>query len=187
MDAGGIPIVHNRDVLREPFDEAYLSLGQGCSAGSHHVGDSKLVHREHIQIAFNQIAFVLPGHLVLGEPDSVKGLVLDVDVRLLGVHVLGVRFSGFLRLQGPGPERYDPSAHRMDREHDTVEKPVVQSVVRIIGGAQSRLKEIFILVAGGLGCVGKGVTARWSPSKAIFLDGSVLQSPGMEIFKYFVL
>ena len=139
------------------------------------------MHREHIQIALDQIAFVLAGHLVLREPDAVKRLVLYVDVRLLGVHILGVWLSLFLGLQCPGPERDNPSTHRMDREHHAVIEPVVQPVVRIVCGTQTCLKEIFILVPGRFRRICQGMPARRGPAETIFLNRGIFQASAPEI------
>lgn len=183
MYAGGVTVVHDRHVLREPLDEADLPLRQRRAAGGHDIGDTELVHRKHIQIPFHEIALVLARHLVLGEPDPVQRPVLYIDVRLLGVHVLGVGLAFLLGSQRPGSEGNDPSAHGMDREDHAVVEPVAQPVVRIVGGAQSRLKEILVLVAGGLRGVRQRMTAGRSPAKPVFLDRRILQTSGVEIFK----
>ena len=71
----------------------------------------------------------------------------------------------------------------MDREHHAVIEPVVQPVVRIVCGTQTCLKEIFILVPGRFRRVCQGMPARRGPAETIFLDCSVLQPSGVEIFK----
>ena len=51
LDAGGIPVIKDGDIVSELLDETDLALCESGSARSDHIEDAQLVHREHIQIA----------------------------------------------------------------------------------------------------------------------------------------
>ena len=53
MHAGGIPVVHDRHVLRELMDKPDLLHGEGGAAGGHHVAYPELMHHDHVDIALD--------------------------------------------------------------------------------------------------------------------------------------
>ncbi len=180
VDAGGIAVVHNGHVVREPLDQTNLPLRQCRAAGGHDIGDAQLVHGKHIQIAFDKIAVVPLRDFVLGEPDTVQRQILDIDVTFLGVDVFR---DGLVGLQGPGSEGNDAPAYGMDRKYDPIIEAVTERAVFLVAGAKSGVKQVFFLVSGRLGSIGEGSAAGRRPSETIFRDGRIFQAPGIEIIQ----
>ena len=177
MDAGRIAVVHDGHVLGELLDETDLLRSQGGAAGGHDVGNAELVHRQHVQVAFHEVAFVLPGHLRLGEVDAVERLGLDVDLGFLGVDVLR---DGLVLEEGPPAESDDAAAHGVDREHDAVVEAVVERAVVPLG-TETGLRQVFRLVAFLHGGFGEGGLGFRRPAEPVFRDGLVQQAAGAEI------
>ena len=178
VDAGRVAVVHDGDVLGEPLDEADLLHGEGGAAGGHDVRDAQLVHGQDVQVAFHEVALVRAGDGGLGEIDAVQGAGFHVDLRLLGIHVLG---DGLVGEQGASAEGDDAAAHRMDREHHPVVEAVVQGAVRVPLGAEARFQQVFVLVALLLRRFRERVLGFRGPSQAVLGDGLVLEAAGMEI------
>ena len=71
MDSRGIAVIHYRDVLRELADQVDLFDSKRSTAGGYHIGDSELMHGQHVEIALHQYAPVPACNLALGEIYSV--------------------------------------------------------------------------------------------------------------------
>ena len=177
MDAGRVAVVHDGHVFGETLHQADLLDGEGGAAGGDRVQEAELVEGQDVEVALHEIDAVPFGDLILGEVDAVEGTGLDVNLRFLGVYILG---DGLVAQQGPPAEGNHAPADRMDREHDPVVETVMERAV-VPFGAEARLGQVFGLVAGLAGGFGEGGFALRGPSEAIFLDGLVFQAAGAEV------
>ena len=59
MDSGRVSIIHYRHIVGEPLHQANLLDCERCATGGHCIGDSYLVHGEHIEISLYQIDLIL--------------------------------------------------------------------------------------------------------------------------------
>ena len=57
---GSVAVIDDRDIVCELPDQTDLLDGERCAAGSHHIGDSELMHRKHIEISLDKDTSVLP-------------------------------------------------------------------------------------------------------------------------------
>ncbi len=76
-------------------DHADLALCEGGSGGSHHIFHPRLVHRNHIGVAFHEIDVLLFVDGVFGEIDAVKRVALVIDGVFAGVDILSRVFAVF--------------------------------------------------------------------------------------------
>ena len=104
------------------------------------------MHRQHIQVSLNEIAFVLADDLALREIDSIQCRALVIDLRLRRIDILSDVGSLVVRAQSPAAESQHAAAHRMDRENHAVVELVAQRAVVTLYADTGRGKE-FLLVA----------------------------------------
>ena len=122
MDARRITVVEHGDVLRVTLDEADLLHCQRGAAAGHHILDADLVHAQHVEIAFHEDTFVLAGDGVFGKIDTVKRLLLVVNLRLWRVLV----FRAFLVVGEDAAAKADNTPRQaVDGEHHTAMVTVV--------------------------------------------------------------
>ena len=171
MDAGGVPVVHHRHVLRELADHPDLFDGQGRAAGSDDVPDAELVHRDDVHVAFQQVAAAGLGDLGLRQPDAVEVAALDVNLRLRGIDVLR---DGVVGAEGPPAEGDHAAAQGVDREHHPLVEAVGQAAV-VVTDAEAAVHEVFLLVAGGEGGLRQRMAVRGRPAEAELGEGPVLE------------
>ena len=69
----------------------------------------------------------------------------------------------------------------MDRENDPVIEAVVEALVAVIFGAEAGLEQVFVLITGGFGSLGKGFPALWGPAELILRDGFVFQTTRLKV------
>ena len=176
VDARGVAVVHDGDVLRELLDQAHLLHRERGAAGGHDVGDAELVHHHHVHVALHQDAAVLPGDVALGEIDAQQVAALDVDLRLGRIDV----FGRIVRAERAAAERDHAPAHRVDREHHALAELVRQRAVVVLH-RQAGAQQVLILVAGGAGGVHQGRPPRRRPAQPPVLDRGILDAAGAEI------
>ena len=139
------------------------------------------MHREHIQIALDQIAFVLPGYLAFREINSVERAALVINLRFRGIYV----FSdiGFLVIgnQCPSAESNDPAAYRMHRKHHAVIELVDEGAV-IAPDAHAHGCKEFRFIAFGQCRPGQCRTVFWRPAEPELVYRGIFQASASEIF-----
>ncbi len=170
LDAGLVTVVDDGDLLGKALDQADLLHGQRGARRGHHVGDARLVHRDHVGVTFHQDALVGLGDAVLGLEDAVERAALVVDLALRAVDIFGDALVG---LQGTAAEGDYAAADGVDREHDPVEEAVVELAAPLPFQAKTGSHEVFFLVAGLQGGGGKSQRARGGVAQAELADGLV--------------
>ena len=60
MDTGSVSVVQHGDITREPFDQPYLRLGQSRTSTCYHVLDTRLIHRDNVQLSLHQVTHIGP-------------------------------------------------------------------------------------------------------------------------------
>ena len=60
VNARLVSVIEYGEVGSEAVDEPYLLHRKRSAAGGNHIGDAQLLHSDHVHIALNQVAFVLP-------------------------------------------------------------------------------------------------------------------------------
>ena len=180
MDSRGIAVIHYRDVLRELADQVDLFDSKRSTAGGHHIGDSELMHGQHVEISLHQYAPVPARDLALGEIYSVKSCLLVIYLSLGRIDILADIPLLVVGAQGAAAEADDSPADSMNREHGPLPEFVRQRTV-ILLDAYSRSDQIFRLVAILNGLFAKCGPLHRRPAQTVFLNGGVFQSAALEI------
>ena len=141
--SGTVTVIDDGDVVGELADEPDLFDRKRCSAGCNDIGDTQLVHREHVKIALNKDTLVLTRNFILGEIDSVQRPALHIDLRFLGIHVFR---DGLVGLESSATESDHSAADRMYREDHAVMECVHHPAV-VIFLAQAGIEEVLFLVS----------------------------------------
>ena len=71
MDTRSVAVEHQHQVLRIFVDDPDLVHGEGSAAGGHDVRYAQLVHAQHVEIAFDDVAAALADHLGPSEIQTV--------------------------------------------------------------------------------------------------------------------
>ncbi len=145
LDAGGVAVVEQYDVLREAVQYAYLVLGE-CRAGvGHYVLYATLVHGDDVGVALHHVDAILLGYGFLSLEYAVQLVVLVVDDGVGRVDVLLVYALG-ARVEHTSAEGYHLAADTYPGEHGTAGEAVYEVAV-VAGVAEARLQQKFLLVA----------------------------------------
>ena len=138
------------------------------------------MHRQHVQIAFHQVAFIQLRYLALGEIDAVQRPALVVNLCLRGIYVFSDIGGLVVRPERTSAECYDSSADRMYRKHRPVIEFVYQAAV-IPLDADSGGRQEFLLVAFRQCGFSQCVSAFRRPAETIFLNRGIFQASAPEI------
>ena len=76
MNACGITVVEEHNVLRESVKGANLVDAECCARVGHHILNPALVHGNHIHVALHHVHFIFLCYLFLGLVDAVQFVVL---------------------------------------------------------------------------------------------------------------
>ena len=151
MDSRTVAVIDYSDIVGEFLYQTDLLDREGSTAGSHHVGDSELMHGQDVEVALYQDTFVLPGNFILCEIDSIQGLALYIYLCFRRIDIFG---NILVRTQGSAAESDDSSADGMNRENHPVVETVHEPAVIILYG-QPRFNKEFFLETGSTGSLRK--------------------------------
>ena len=179
LDAGGVAVIEDGEVVGEAVYQLDLVGGQGRARGGHHVLHAALVHGDDVRVALHQVAAVLLDDGLLGLVDAVEFVALVVDFRLGRVDVLHLDALGGGGQHAPA-EGHDLAAQRVEGEDDAAPEAVAQAVVvRLV--AEAGLDEEVALVALGQGFLGEGVVALGAVAQLELLDGVVAEAAAAQV------
>ena len=131
--AGAVAVISQKDSFRIAPEQSRLSGRECCPKGGDCLIESGLMHGNdiHVSLAEDQMIRLCPPGKI--ERVQVAAFVKDHGVR--GVDVLGLCVS-----QDTAAEADHAPPHILDREHDSVKKTVVQSLL-FIEDSNIRLKD----------------------------------------------
>ena len=159
------------------MDKPYLSRGEGRTRRGHDILDTRLVHRQYIGVALDQVAAALLLDGTLGLVDTVELVALVVDVRLGRVEVFAYLHARFKYPAAKGAIRISIAVHG---KHYPAGKQVVDASV-LAFATQSRFEQELCLVASFLGLLGQCVTLLWRIAKPELADNIFVEAPFPEI------
>ena len=114
IDTGLVPVVDYGNLLCEPLEQQDLFFSKGGSAACDYVFYSRLMHRNHVCIAFYQVAVLALRYGVTSLIKTVQHSFFLVDLALGRVHVLYRAL--FCRKNTPA-KGHDLAVYGADREH----------------------------------------------------------------------
>ena len=186
-DAGIVGVEHQDTVAGEALDDADVLGGEGGARCGDDVLEACLRHAEHIDIAFDDVAEVLPRHLVLGFEQAIGEVRLVIDG---GFGRIDVLLEGMIdALQDSTAECNALAGEGMMGEDDTPGKPTDGCLVRIVAIAEpdtGPVEQVLALVAALQGTGRQVGLVLERIAQVIAMDSGILDASFAEVGETYI-
>lgn len=170
MDTRRVSVVNDRDVFRKTVQQAYLLGRERCPGRRNDVLDTRLVHRNHIGIAFDHDGEVELLDRLLGEIESVQLTFLAVYLALGRILVLG---NGLVGTQRTAAESDDAPRNVMYGENHPVAEAVVERTVALAFERKAGRDQELLFISRRQRILRHPVATRGAEPEAELLDRGV--------------
>ena len=188
MNTRIIAVIEKNDITGKAVQQSNLMHAQRRTRVGHYIFDATLVHRDNIGVSFHHKDTILLGYRLLGLIESIEFALLMIDNAIRRVDIFLADALGSA-VEHSSAKSHHLAAYAEPREDGSARETVKNLILtRLIAGfvlihleAESRINQIFRIIASRLSRFSKSSTLRKRKTQLEFPDDIISEPSSSEI------